>query len=127
MNDRPLAEKHGRKASRGESDPSGVVIAFGPSVLDALQDLHALAVVHGPEKFDGDAAEILKSMAYGRPHLIGQTLSLLATVCAEAGACYAKTGDDKIHDALREVSKSFDTMVENTPPLTLTKPRGRAT
>jgi hypothetical protein len=120
MNEKAHAEKHGRKPSRVELDGSKVQVTFSPSVLEGLQDLHALAVYHGHEKFDGDAAQILKSMAYGKPMSAEQTLSMLTTVCAEAGACYAKTGDFKVHEALRGVTEALNAMDGNERPVTLT-------
>jgi hypothetical protein len=128
MNEKAHAEKHGRKPSRVELDGSEATITLSPSVLEALQNLHALALAHGPEKFDDDAAQILKSMAYGKPRSVEQTLSLFSTVCAEAGACYVKTDDFKVHEALNGLTSALNAMDGNECPVTVTiepKTKGR--
>jgi len=90
-----------RKSSGMEIDGSEATITLSPAVLEAMQNLHARAIIHGQEKFDGDVAEILKSMAYGKPLSVEQTLSSLVTVSAEAGECYGKTGDWEVANALK--------------------------
>ena len=82
----------------------------------------------GMRRFDSDAALILRDMAYGKPMSAEQTLSLLGTVSAEAGECYARTGDFKVHEALRGVTEALNAMDGNERPVTLTiepKTKGR--
>jgi len=124
MEGRPHTAKYARK--RLEVHGSEATVTFSPAVLEALQNLHALAVAHGPEKFDDDAAHILKDMAHGKPWLMDQALSALATVCAEAGQCYAKTDDWNMHEALNGVRLALN----GADPVTLTiepKAKGRET
>lgn len=78
-----------RKSSAVEIDGSGATITLSPAVLEAMQGLHTLAVHHGKNgNFDRDAADVLKTMAYGKPLSVEQTLSSLVMVSAEAGECY---------------------------------------
>jgi hypothetical protein len=123
------AAKHGRKAPRLEFDGSEATITFSPAVLEAMQDLHARALAHGHEKFDDDAAQILRDMAYGKPMSVGVTLSALVAVSREAERCYAETGDKGIDLALHRVETTLNGLDGNALPtttVTITKARGRS-
>ena len=120
------AAKHTRKVLTLEVDGSEAMIAFSPAVLGAMQNLHARVVTHGDEKFDDDAAHILKKMADGKPMSVEQTLSCLVTVCAEAGQCYAKTGDRGVYEALHGVEAALNAMDGNALPTTVTISRRQA-
>ena len=123
--------KHGRKTSTMEVAGSEATIRFSPAVLDALQHLHGQALAHGHEKFDQDAASILRGMAYGQTMPLEQTLSCLVTVCAEAGKCHVKTGGFRVLQALERVQSSLNGALQesmNANPTTLTigpKAKGR--
>jgi hypothetical protein len=117
--------KHRRKASTLEVDGFQAMIRFSPAALEAMQELHALALAHGHEHFDGDVADILKDMAYGKPLPVSQALSLLATVSAEAGVCSEKTGDSKVRDALSVVEKTLNGMNDAHPTTVTIEPKAK--
>jgi hypothetical protein len=123
------ARKHGRKGSCLEVYGDEAKIVFSPAVLEAMQELHARALAHGHERFDDDAAHILKDMAYGKPMSVGTTLSALVTVCRIAENCYAATGDRHLDEALHAVQTALNGLDGNALPTTTVnlklKTRGR--
>jgi hypothetical protein len=116
MSGRLHEAKHAQKGAEFDGDEAR--ITFSPAVLEAMQELHSRALAHGHEKFDDDAAQILRDMAYGKSMSVGGTLSALVTVCREAERCLAETGDKGIDLALHRIETTLNGLDRNPLPTT---------
>jgi hypothetical protein len=123
MNDRTEQDPHAAKLRPKPTvqvEGSEAMFRFNPAALEALQELHALALVHGPHQFDVDAALILKDMAYGNPITVDGAMSCLVTVASEAGRCYLKTGDNRVYEALNDLTTALNGLDGNAVPTAVT-------
>jgi hypothetical protein len=129
MKEASKRRNHTSRARPGVSEVDGedAMIRFSPDVLNAMQKLHSL-VLGNHDKFDDDAAHILQSLAYGNPVTVPNALVFLGTIAEEATRCVAKTGDDRVADALRDMYQALgDFRSCDTQPLTLlVEPKAKA-
>jgi hypothetical protein len=122
------AAKHGRKALL-QIDGDSAMFEFNPAALEVMQELHSLALSHGHDSFDADAARIVKDLAYGKPITVAGAMSCMVTVAREAGECYARTGDNRVYEALHDLESALNGLDGNSIPTTVsfkpvTKGRG---